>query len=255
MSLIEILPGVVKELIKYVPELAFEITDWDSVKKDLPVLASRLFLGTGVKELSRAQAGQIGLYVTFTHRSFTSASARGNRDFGDGVLRYYFAQLYCREGVFLDLRPSHSGMEGDRFAFKPNHLWYHFSDSFRKGILTLYDGFYEGDDSIFEAGLEATGLLDRSWPTEDQVEIKNLFRSHFGSSLERPMEFRIRQFQETFMRIFQFLIRKKVRLSSEFMLFGIYLVTLYLALEAAGSEHEVKKLYLEVKHTLTEVKK
>ena len=51
--------------------------------------------------------------------------------------------------------------------------------------------------------------------------------------------------QSSFIRIFQFLLEKKVKLSSEFMVFGIYLITLYLALEEGAFEHSIKALFLE----------
>jgi hypothetical protein len=249
MSLIHFLPGVVKELLKQVPALAVDITDWDGVRRDLPVISSRLFTGSGVKALMESQARHLGPYVAFSSRTLPDTSPHPKAK-GDALLRYYFAQLHHPEGMFLDLRDSRLQWSGDRLHFHPTHFWYQFSSAFRKGLLELYEGFYLGDDSKFEAGLESTGLLSRSWPLKDQQEIKNLFRSHFGESLERPMRFELKGFQETFLRIFQFLVRKKVRLSSEFMMFGIYLVTLYLSLESYASEHSVKALYLEVHQAL-----
>ncbi len=245
-TLLEILPGVVKELIKHVPELAFEITDWNSVKRDIPMLTRRIFMGSGVEELKEAQELRIGAFITHSKRSTPKESVAEAKAKGDALLRFYFAQLFCTEGIFVDLRDSKLQWDSGKLLYSPNGFWYRFSDSFREGILTLYDGFYTSNDSKFEAGLIATGLLDRSWSSEDQLGIKNLFRAHFGSSLEHPMRFSLRQFQETFLKIFEFLLRKKVKLSSEFMIFGIYLVTLYLSLEKYGGEHEVKSLYLEV---------
>jgi len=250
MSLIEILPGVVKELVKHVPALAFEVTDWVSVKRDLPVLTGRLFWGTGVRELSDAQKAHLGQFITYSNRTVSKSGPQDLKSKGDALLRFYFAQLHSPDGVFLDLRDSHFQWDSKKLIFQPNGFWYRFSEDFRRGILTLYEGFYTAQESKFEAGLVATHLLDRSWPIEDQEEIKNLFRSHFGNSLERPMRFDMSHFQETFLKIFEFLLKKKVKLSSEFMLFGLYLVTLYLSLEKYGSEHEVKRLYLEVVHGL-----
>ena len=252
MSLIHFLPGVVKELLKHVPSLAVEITDWEGVRRDLPLISSRLFTGAGSKTLIESQSRHLGRWIAFTSRTFPKEHQIPNQlqEKGDALLRYYFAQLYHPEGMFLDLRDSRLQWSGGRLHFHPTGFWYAFSPPFRKGLLELYRGFYLGDDSRFEAGLEATGLLRRSWPIEDQQEIKNLFRSHFGESLERPMTFDLVHFQQTFIRIFEFLIRKKVKLSSEFMLFGIYLVTLYLSLESYGTVHSTKTLFLEIHHAL-----
>lgn len=253
MSLIHFLPGVVKELLKHVPSLAIELTDWDGVKRDLPLITSRLFTGSGVSPLIESQTRQIGSWVNFSTRTLPKepmdVSSRQSK--GDALLRYYFAQLYHSKGMFLDLRDSRFQWSGNTLHFHPSGFWYQFSPSFREGLLELYEGFYLGEDSKFESGLIATGLLNRAWPIEDQLEIKNLFRGHFGDSLDHPMRFNLQRFQETFKKIFEFLIRKKVKLSSEFMLFGIYLVTLYLSLEGSGTEHSVKKLFLEVHQSLT----
>jgi hypothetical protein len=252
MSLIHFLPGVVKELLKHVPSLAVEITDWDGVRRDLPLISSRLFTGAGTKALIESQSGHLAPWIHFSSRTLPKETRTPTllQEKGDALLRYYFAQLYHPEGMFLDLRDRRLQWSEGKLHFHPTGFWYVFSPSFRKGLLELYRGFYLGDDSRFEAGLEATGLLSRSWPIEDQREIKNLFRSHFGESLERPMRFDLKQFQQTFVRIFEFLVRKKVKLSSEFMLFGIYLVTLYLSLESYGTEHSTKTLFLEVHHAL-----
>ena|GEM_PF-914824 len=245
MSLIHFLPGVVKELVKHVPDLALEVTDWDGVLRDLPVLSRRLLTGAGASGLIEAQQKLPGNLVHFTSR-IPASGTPPSREKNDAILRWYFAQLHCPEGLFVDLRGRHFEWKNHRLEFHPSGFWYRFTEDFRNGILTLYQGFYRGDEQRFEEGLVATGLLDRSWPAAEQSELKMLFRSHFGNSLEHPMRFTLAGFQESFLRIFQFLLRKKVRLSSEFMVFGIYLVTLYLALEEGGHSHAVKSLFTEV---------
>jgi predicted unusual protein kinase regulating ubiquinone biosynthesis (AarF/ABC1/UbiB family) len=249
----QFLPGVVRELIKHVPSLAFEITDWGTIRRDLPMISSRLFTGVGIKELIAAQDKQIHAFVSFVSK--TSPAQRQDRKAkGDALLKYYFAQLYVKEGIFLDLRDTRLNWNGKALEYEPTGLWYRFSDSFRHGLIELYEGFYFGDEAKFESGLVATGLLQRTWPIEDQNEVKNLFRSHFGGSLEHPMSFDLSHFQETFLKLFQFLLRKKVKLSSEFMIFGVFLVTLYLSLEGYQSSHAVKSLFLEVHHALAQIK-
>jgi hypothetical protein len=118
------------------------------------------------------------------------------------------------------------------------------------GLLDLYDGFYLENEVKFTKGLQSTGLINPSFTSDDIVKMKGLFRNHFGSSLNESMKFNLMDFQRTFLKIFEFLMEKKVMLSSEFMLFGIYLVTLYLSLEKSGEKHDVRKLYLEVRSGL-----
>ena len=165
---------------------------------------------------------------------------------GDALLKYYFFQFYVPDGVFLDLRDQHLILSSTKLFYKPPGLWYQFSSSFRHGIVQLYEGFYSGNDEQFENGLIAIHLLKTSWSQEEQNEIQILLKSHFGESLSQPMHFDLREFQKTFLKIFQFLARKKVKLSSEFVMFGLVLVSLYLSLEKYKNEHEVKLIFLEV---------
>ncbi len=246
MSLLHFLPGVVKELAKHVPDLALEVTDWRGVSRDIPVISHRWLTGAGIQELRRAHEHKIGAFVEFSSGPGPTSADLPTKEKGDAILKLYFAQLYVPEGLFFDLRDQHFDWKEGKLLFAPNGLWYRLSDAFRTGILTVYQGFYRGDEKLFEEGLVATGLLDRSWSQEDQSEIKNLFRSHFGESLDRDMVFGLAGFQESFLKIFQFLVRKKIKLSSEFMVFGICLVTLYLALEKGAFAHAVRSIFLEV---------
>jgi hypothetical protein len=252
VSLIHFLPGVVKELVRHVPDLALEITDWNGVKRDLPTISRRLLTRAGVEELTQAQKKSLSNFVHFTSRA--PGDDRPSQEMNNAILKYYFAQLFVKEGVFIDLRNHHFLWKNDQLNFHPSGFWYQFSEPFRSGIVTLYRGFYRGNESLFEEGLARTGLLNRAWSGSEQNKIKTLFRSHFGESLEHPMSFNLKDFQESFLRIFQFLVEKKVRLSSEFMVFGIYLVTLYLTLEEGGYHHSVKAIFLEVDRLVTSPK-
>jgi hypothetical protein len=245
MNFAQLLPPMVRDLLKHVPTLVWDVMDWESVRRDAPLMAARLLSQSGVEALKVGMGTDFGDFLSFQPSPPGRALSPAER--GDLVLRLYFSQLEREQGVFLDLRPEHfTGTDGKLF-FKPNGFWYRFSPAFRSGILDLYDGFYFDDDARFEKGLFATGLLSEKWPVEDRERIKTLFRSHFGEARDRPMRFSLGQFQKTFVSVFEFLIEKKVRLSSEFMLFGIYLVTLYLSLEASGASHDVGRIYREVR--------
>jgi hypothetical protein len=73
----------------------------------------------------------------------------------------------------------------------------------------------------------------------------HLFRTHFAGALDRSMSFKLSEFQASFQKIFAFLMEKKVHLTTDFMLLGIMLVTLYLSLEELGGEYPVAKIYHE----------
>ena len=251
MSLIHFLPGVLKEVLKHVPKLAFDAADWGSLMRDLPRVSARLFTEEGVEDLKQVQGRKLARYISFSReeaeRKTSSLTKRS-----EGILRYYFAQLFCEEGVFLDLREHHFTHSPGGLIFKPNGLWHPFSASFRSGLEKLYDGFYSKNDVLFEEGLMLTGLLNPQWPQEIKNELKALFKSHFGDSLEMPVRLTLDSLQESMMNLFKFLIREKVRLSSEFMLFGVMLVSLYLALESDPDPLPVKKIFEEVRRDQTE---
>lgn len=248
-----ILPAILKDLLQHLPSLVFQVTDWDSIRRELPLLSKRLLTQAGVPELSSAQSKTLSQFVIFASTSLPKFEEEANRQsIGDALLRYYFAQFYCEEGLFLDLRLLNFRMQGQTLLFKPNGLWTQFTPKFRTGITLLYEGFYFENEQNFEAGLNQTGLLSSDWSESDQNEIKNLFKTHFGKTIDAPMQFSLNQFQETFLQIFEFLMRKKVKLTCEFALFGIMLVTLYLSLEQLQTQHEVARLFKDV---IKEVKK
>ena len=57
------------------------------------------------------------------------------------------------------------------------------------------------------------------------------------------MTFGLEEFQKNFQGVFNFLLEKKGRLSPDFALLGIMLVTLYLSLDELGHSYDVKKAY------------
>jgi hypothetical protein len=247
MKIVQWLPPLVRELLKNVPALGLELTDWEGVRRDAPLMAARLISQSGVARLQEIQSGHFGSFLSFDPPRTKSDTPIPPAEFGNLILRYYFSQLEYGDGVFLDLRPDSFQQTPGKLHFRPNGFWYRFSDDFRLGLLDLYDGFYFNDEEKFEQGLKSTGLLSPDWPEVDRERVKRIFRSHFGDAREQPMRFTITDFQKNFLKIFEFLLEKKVKLSSEFMLFGVYLVTLYLALEKFGAEHEVGRIYREVR--------
>lgn len=247
MSIMQFLPSLVRELLKHVPKLGFEVTDWEGVRRDAPIMAARLLSQSGVPGLKKTQGAVFSSFLSFDPPSASVLS--DPQEFGDLLLRYYFSQLEIDDGVFLDLRPEHFSQSPGKLHFRPNGFWYRFTPGFRNALLELYDGFYFDREDLFEKGLRGTGLLADSWSHEDRERMKSLFRSHFGSARDLPMRFNLEDFQKTFLSVFEFLMEKKVSLSSEFMLFGAYLVTLYLALQKAGGNHEVGRIYRELRRT------
>lgn len=176
---------------------------------------------------------------------------------GDGkiILALYFRQLFSPHGVFLDLRSQHFSHE-DQLLWNPGTLWTKFSPLFREGLIAVYDGFYLGNDDLYREGLIKIGLLDLSWPEDDQKKIMEIFRKHFGAAQTGGVKFSLDHLRGGIVSMAQFLLQKKTRITTDFMYLGIYLVTMYGTLEEIGEELPVKEIYLESRshNPLTSVK-
>lgn len=247
MSLMSWLPSALKELLIHVPTLLFEVVAWKELTKDISTLSARLLTGSGAEDLRKKTAQHLPNTLSFsTHSQSPSLS----QSLGETILELYFRQLHFKEGMFLDLRAKNFSQEDDRFTWNPNSMWASFSPSFIGALEKLYDGFYFGDDQLFHQGLIETGLINESWKRSDQDEMKKLFKAHFGSAIETPMEFKLALFQKSFQNVFSFLMEKKVKLSTDFLILGVMLVTLYLSLEEIGGSYHVADVYKRSKQPL-----
>ncbi len=240
MSLMSWLPKALKELITHVPTLLFEVVSWTELSKDISSLSHRLLTGSGAAELRQKLAKKLPNSLKLTSQAH---ELNPSHQLGETILELYFRQLQSTEGMFLDLRLRHfSGTEGN-YLWNPNSMWASFSPSFRQALHKLYDGFYLGSDQVFHDGLVETGLISQDWSVEDQLEMKRLFKGHFGSAIDQPMEFHLATFQDSFQNVFDFLMKKKVKLSTDFLILGVMLVTLYLSLEELGGNYPVADIY------------
>ena len=59
-----------------------------------------------------------------------------------------------------------------------------------------------------------------------------------------------RHFKESFLKVADFMLEKKVNISTDFLYLGIALVTMYSSLEKIGAKVNVKQVYLDVKKQL-----
>lgn len=244
MNLMSWLPRALKELITHVPTLLFEVVSWTELSKDISALSQRLITGSGAAELRQKLTKSLPKSLNFTDQS--SPLVRSNQ-LGEMILELYFRQLKNKDGMFLDLRLRHFSGSENRFMWNPNSMWTCFSPAFREALQKLYDGFYLGSDQVFHDGLVETGLISQDWSVEDQLEMKRLFKAHFGSAIDQPMEFKLASFQESFQNVFSFLMKKKVKLSTDFLILGVMLVTLYLSLEELGGSYPVADIYKKSK--------
>jgi hypothetical protein len=232
------LPDAVKELLRYVPTLLWEMVDWGSMTKDVTALSTRLLTGRGRQEAQMHLAPQLPAGLTFGVPTGPPSDA-----LGDTWLELYFRQLLARGPMFLDLRPQHVGGTAGQWRWRPTALWAEFTPSFGAALIKIYDGFYQSSEELFREGLVQAGLLDLTWPTTEQDQMVALFMSHFGQADGKKMRFQLEAFQLSFQKVFTFLAQKKVRLSADVLHLGIMLVTLYMALESFGGEYDVAGAY------------
>lgn len=251
MILMRILPGVLKELMKHVPTVLFEVVEWKNLALELPKLSRRIIQKEGFVELFDLQGAFLApLGIQLVPELPESSEPMNSQVYAEKILGLYFAQLFSPHGLFLDLGPSHFHFQDGQLIFKPSGVWTKFHADFSLGLKEIYDGFYFEDEALFHQGLLKSGLTSSTWPESDRLQLASLFKSHFGASLTSEMSFDLEVFKESFLKVADFMLAKKVQISTDFLYLGIALVTLYSSLEKTKAKVNVKKAYLEVRQQL-----
>lgn len=246
-----ILPGVLKELLKHVPTVLFEAVEWRVLSHELPKLSRRIIQKEGYAELFELQKSYLSPFkINIASQVTKGFDPQDKKLAAQSILTLYFAQLFSPHGIFLDIGPTHLEMNGEELNFHPNGVWTKFSPEFADGITDIYDGFYNGDEKLFQLGLVKSGLSSAKWPEHDRVALAELFKSHFGASVSGEMTFELETFKQSFLKVADFLLEKKVKISTDFIYLGVALVTMYSSLEKTSASVNVKKVYLDVKKLL-----
>lgn len=243
MSILSWLPGALKDLLKHVPTLLFEVVDWSAMSEELPKLTQRLLTGAGVPEVRQGLATVLPPSLRFGQAKLKSdLSEEQSHSLGELILELYFVSVLSGKPMFLDLRCSNFSPQDSEWAWAPGNLWGEFSRSFASGVRELYAGFFDADDERFMQGLRLTGLVSANWELADQQAMAKLLKDYFQRGAG-PMAFSLQEFQQSFQKVFDFLLQKKGELKPDFIILGIMLVTLYLALEELSGVYEVKRAY------------
>lgn len=240
------LPGAFKDLLRHVPTILFEVVPWGALSKDVAILSKRLLTGEGHEQARRSLQDVLPPGMKFrSHASTLPQTPEARRLLGGKILSLYFRQIQQTGPMFLDLRLQGFGVDANEVTWNPTSLWSEFSAGFTAGLSDLYGGFYGQDEERFLRGLASTGLTRDEWSAADKARMAELFRAHFGQALDEPMAFELEKFQASFQAVFNFLMEKKVKLTTDFLLLGVMLVTLYLSLEELGGDYPVAKIYRE----------
>lgn len=251
MKLPPFVPNDLRQLLRFVPLRGWDAVDWPPLLGSLHTLSLRFVTRRGVSRIRDEVAETVADVALVPHlrglRKISDvADDQARRDAGDDVLRLYFSQWLVDEGLFIDLRSSAFGLDGDGLLhFHPNGLWIQLRPDFRAGMLALYRSFYSGDEAAFESALRLMGLLPAGLPDKAAEELKALLHAHFGVE-QHAQSFSIDRFKESFDQLFGFFIEHDYRLHSDFIFVGFYLITLYLTLEEGGQAHDVRQICSDV---------
>ncbi len=246
-----ILPGVLKELSKHVPAVLFQTVEWSELASELPKISRRIIQKDGYDDLFQSHKALLDPYNIILTNETLTAPLLQDQWTGEKILTLYFTQIFSADGLFLDLRSTHFSDERPTLRWHPKGLWTKFNEEFRQGLLKVYEGFYLENDELYYAGLELIGLLKKEFSEEDRKELADLFRTHFGSGVSHDMKFDLENFKNSIIKMSEFMLNKKVRISKDFLYLGIYLVTLYANLEETKVELPVKQIYLDVRARFT----
>jgi hypothetical protein len=248
MILMRILPGVLKELSKHVPTVLFQTVEWSELASELPKISRRIISKDGFDDLYLRQKEMLDPYhIVLTSEPLTNKVIKADKWAGEKWLTLYFSQLFSPHGLFLDLRSNHFYDERPDLKWHPTGFWTKFDENFRLGLLKVYEGFYLENDQFYFEGLEEIGLLKKEFSPEDKKMLGDLFREQFGGALNEEMEFDLEHFQASIIKLSNFMLKKKVKISKDFLYLGIYLVTLYSSLETTKAKLPVKQIYLDVR--------
>jgi hypothetical protein len=249
-SAFSFLPRSFGSLLDYISPSAFDVIDWTSALKKSGGVSRELIFETSVNRIKDQMEPFLPAGVTFadskTIQSSDNTDPRENlaHHMGQKLLEIYFLQIYTGQEVFLDLRRERFSTTGPfSIKWKPNGLWYRFSDHFIFGIRELYNGFYTDSDNSMQAGLQQLGLCSDSMSSEAKIELRKLLEGHFGQGRTAPMHFRVSHFMNSFDSLFLFLKKHKLKLSEDFLFLGVYILTLYLHLESLGQAYDASSAY------------
>ncbi|WP_408097208.1 hypothetical protein ACJVC5_19415 [Peredibacter sp. HCB2-198] len=236
-----------KELAKHVPTVLFQTVEWNELAHELPKISRRIIQKEGYTELLAKQKELLAPLGIYLKEEPISGTLTMNKASGEKLLTLYFAQLFSKDGFFLDIRSNHFKSDEDKLIWHPSPLWTKFDERFRQGVLKVYDGFYTDKNDVYFEGLEMIGLIQPDWSDEDKNKLAELFRSQFGSALTEEMYFDLDHFKTSIIKLSDFMLKKKVKIPKDFLYLGIYLVTLYSSLEETHAKLPVRDIYLKVR--------
>lgn len=250
----KILPGFLKELSKHIPTVLFETVEWSELASEIPKISRRIIQKDGRDELV-AHYQPIIVSHGIEVKDKSDSGLKFNRAMGEKILTLYFMQIFDPRGAFIDFRDTHFGTKDTSLVWIPNNFWTKWDTTFQEGLKKVYDGFYLEKEDLYYEGLTEIGLLRAEFGPDEKKILGDIFRKQFGNSLHEDTKFELEHLNQTIVKMSEFMLQRKVKISKDFLYLGIYLVTLYSTLEKINEKLPVKEIYLKSRDNfLTSVK-
>ncbi|RYZ56665.1 MAG: hypothetical protein EOP07_12005 [Proteobacteria bacterium] len=163
----------------------------------------------------------------------TSLSKQGK---GRILLSLYFGQLMHNPLAWIDLRSSTFEWLSKECNWKPGAWIVRWDETFLNAMRKVYRGYYLADDALYLEGLAELQLEHSA----------DLFRKQFGDGSQKAVQFKMKDFRDSFHQIFLSCKRNKTSLHPNFFAFGLFLSSLYEHLESLGESFNVREIFVEV---------
>ncbi len=228
-------PKNLKSLLKYISPSALKVIHWKTALKDLLFISKNFFLKKGIEKSKKTIEKELISPFTFEEKEPAKylSLQKEKKSFGQNLLRLYFSQLFSQKRCFLDLRISRFTTYSDNtILWSPNNLIYSFDKSFQQDLCEMYRAFYENNNQLMLQSAKSLGLIKNNFNNKQTEQLISLLENHFGHGRNGEVKFSIEKFQSSFESLFDFLQKNDVKLSANFLFLGIYVLTLYMALEA-----------------------
>jgi predicted unusual protein kinase regulating ubiquinone biosynthesis (AarF/ABC1/UbiB family) len=243
----QFIPKEYRSLLDYISPAAFKVVDWKKAMAQFLELSKHALNKSYIEDLAQSNVELFSPRVQLRQTEVADLSDAGplaDSQVAEFILDTYFSQFFSNKGTLLDLRLKHFVNTKGHLLFDPGAFVHRFEQKFRTGMLEIYQGYYLSDPQKMENGMLAVGLVKKPDPEKIEYTKKLLF-SHFGEADQGPIEFNLEHFKQSFQELFLHLKKENIRLSSDFLFLGIYLVTLYLALSKIGQKVDVKKCFID----------
>lgn len=166
-----------------------------------------------------------------------------SREQGKLILALYFFQIFHRQQICLDLRPKYFHFENGKGFWRPSTLTHSFSDHFLNGLQKIYRGLFSGDYQLSKDGMHQTGLIPTYLNESEGNQIFSAFLTHFSDADKKPILFTLGYFFKSFSTILKLFLQNRVKLPSDFAIFGCYLFSLYLSLRQCPHELDLPSAF------------